>query len=188
MSMTRLWLAPLLGALLVAVGCGPVAPYRVGGYFVSPQLANYDQKTVAVLPFKGNASDVVTDLANLELGRAGRWKLIERIRVQELYDEQDFDPERIDDEAAVKIGKMLGVQAVILGQVYEYTRPRCSVSMRLVATETGEHLWQARDALESGNLSVQQLAADRYDVKRLKTDPEALASVTVRALVETINK
>ncbi len=175
-----------LAAVLLASCAAQIAPYRVSGYFVSTQLPAHDQKTVAVLPFRGNASDIITDLANLELGRLQRWRLVERLRVQELYAEQDFDPERIDDAEAVRIGKMLGAHAVILGQVTEYTRPRCSVSMRLVKTETGEHLWQARDALESSNPAVIELAKDRYTAQRLRSDPEALASVTVRALVQTL--
>jgi hypothetical protein len=173
---------------LATTACGPVAAYRVGGYFTNPRLTALEGKTVAVLPFRGGATEPVTDIANLEFGRVNRWRLVERIRVQELYNEQDFDPERIDDDEAVRIGKMLGAQAVVLGQVTEYTRPRCSVSMRLVSTETGEHLWQARDTLESRNIAVQKLAEDRYDAARLSRDPEALASVTVRALVETINR
>jgi len=173
---------------LFIAGCAPVAPYRTSGYFVSPQLARHEGKTIAVLTFRGGASDPVTDIANLEIGRLNRWKLVERIRVQELYNEQDFDPERIDDDMAIKIGKMLGASAVVLGQVYEYTRGRCSVSMRLVDSETGEHLWQARDTLLATNIAVQKLAEDRYDSMRLRKDPEALASVTVRELVRTMNE
>lgn len=189
MSLRKTALAALAAVTVVfMLGCGPVAPYRISGYFTNPALAKYEKKTLAVLPFKGGATEPVTDLANLELGRLNRWRLVERIRVQELYNEQDFDPERIDDEAAIRIGKMLGAQMVLLGQVYEYTRARCSVSMRLVDTETGEHLWQARDTLESSNIAVQELAKDRYDAKRLRTDPEALAAVTVRALAETLKQ
>ncbi len=185
--MKRLMLCLAIPGVLLSA-CGPVAPYRTSGYFVASRLPAHDGKTLAVLPFKGGASDPVTDIANLELGRLNRWKLVERIRVQELYNEQDFDPERIDDATAVRIGRMLGAAGVILGQVYEYTRGRCSVSLRLVDTETGEHLWQARDTLEASNVAVQKLAEDRYDFQRLRKDPEALASVTVRELVRTINE
>lgn len=175
-----------LGLLMLA-SCA-VAPYKVSGYFVSPKLAAHEGQTIAVLPFRGGAGPDVTDITNLELGRVGRWKLVERVRVEELYAEQDFDPERVDDETAARIGKMLGAQAVILGQVTEYTRGRSSISMRLVDSETGEHLWQARDTLLASDASVRKLAEGRYDAQRLRTDPEALASVLVRALVETINR
>ncbi|MBL4888996.1 MAG: hypothetical protein JKX97_03105 [Candidatus Lindowbacteria bacterium] len=188
----RLVKALVLGLFVFAaalvVSCGPVAPYRVSGYFVSKNLDQYNETTVAVLPFKGGASSIVTDIANLEFGRIGRWVLVERVRVEALYSEQDFDPERLDDATAAKIGLMLGAQAVVLGEVYEYSRGRSSISMRLVDTETGQQLWQARDAIEALNISVQELAKDRYDRGRLKKDPEALASVNTRALVETINR
>lgn len=188
MMMKRNLIGIGVGMVVLLAACATtLAPYRVSGFFVSPQLAAHEGQTIAVLPFRGGAGDVITDITNLELGRLNRWRLVERLRVQELYAEQDFDPERIDDAEAVRIGKMLGAQAVILGQVTEYTRPRCSVSMRLVKTETGEHLWQARDALEATNSAVIKLAEDRYTAQRLRTDPEALASVTVRALVQTLN-
>lgn len=185
--MTRLMLW-LLAAGVGLAACAPVAPYRTSGYFISDRLPAHDRKTVAVLPFKGGASEPVTDIANLELGRLGRWRLVERRRVQDLLNEQDFDPQRIDDATAVRIGKMLGAQAVILGTVTEYTRGRCSVSMRLVEVETGEHLWQARDTLLASNVAVRKLAEDRFDAHRLRTDPDALASVTVRLLVETLRQ
>lgn len=177
-----------LCAMAMLAGCVETAPYRVSGYFVSKKLAAFNDKTVAVLPFKGGASDIATDITNLEFGRLGRWRLVERLRVQELFNEQDFDPQRIDDAAAIKIGKMLGAQAVVLGDIPEYSKGRTSVSIRLVDTETGEHLWQARDALEANNIAVQKLAEGRYDATRLRRDPEALASVTIRALVETLNR
>lgn len=185
--MKRIMAGMLLAVAALLAACGPVAPYRTSGWFKSPRLGLHDGKTIAVLPFRGGATEPVTDIANLELGRLNRWRLVERIRVAELYAEQDFDPERVDDATAVQIGRMLGAKAVILGQVTEYTPGRCSVSLRLVDSETGEHLWQARDSLLASNVAVQKLAEDRYDAYRLRKDPEALASVTVRALVETIN-
>lgn len=178
----------ILLAFLLLSACQTVAPYRTSGYFVSKELPGYEGALIAVLPFKGGSTDIVTDIANLEFGRIGRWTLVERMRVQALYSEQDFDPERIDDKTAARIGMMLGAKAVVLGEAFEYTPGRCSVSMRLVDSETGEHLWQARDALEAHNVSVRKLASDRYDTYRLSKDPEALASVTIRELVGTISK
>ena len=174
-------------ALLVGITACAVAPYKVGSYFQSDRLVEADGKTVAVLPFQGGAGADITDLTNLEFGRLNRYRLVERVRVDDLYAEQDFDPERVDDETAARIGKMLGAKAVVLGRVYEFTPGRASISMRLVDSETGEHLWQAKDTLEGHNVAVRKLAEDRYDARRLMKDPEALAAVAVRAMVETVN-
>ncbi|RMH55196.1 MAG: hypothetical protein D6679_12060 [Candidatus Hydrogenedentota bacterium] len=189
MKRTSAFLFAFLGFAAVAVfsACATV-PYKVTGYFVSEKLDSYNGATVAVLPFRGGAGATVTDMANLELGRVNRWRLVERIRVAELYKEQDFDPDRVDDKTAAKIGRMLGAKAVVLGQVYEYTPGRCGVSMRLVDSETGEHLWQARDTLEYRNPGVRELAKGRFDYWRLRKDPEAMAFVTVRALAQTLSR
>lgn len=181
----RIILAMVVAVILSACA---VAPYQVSGYFKANAFSAADGKTIAVLPFRGGAGPDVTDIANLEFGRLNRYKLVERVRVEELYAEQDFDPERVDDETAAKIGKMLGAKAVVLGQVYEYTRGRAGVSMRLVDTETGEHLWQSKDTIEATNVAVRELAKDRYDSARIRKDPDALTSVLVRAMVETISR
>lgn len=177
----------LIGTLALS-SCASAQPYEVNSYFASDRLDALEGKTVAVLPFRGGAGETITDLTNLEFGRLNRYRLVERIRIQELYNEQDFDPERVDDETAAKIGRILGANAVVLGQVYEYTPGRASASMRLVHSETGEHLWQARDAIRATDARVRKLAEDRYDAKRLRKDPEALATVLVRALVQTVNR
>ncbi len=121
MLLRRLVVAVMLAAF---VGCA-AAPRRVTNFFIDEDLARLRRNTVAVLPFDNltqfiGADFLVTDEFNLQLGRTGYFDLVERVRVAELYQEQDLDPHRIDQATAVQVGKMLGAHAVILGTVTRY--------------------------------------------------------------------
>ncbi len=92
---------------------------------MSPSIRGLKGGTLAVLPFD-NRSDVlgadylVADEFNLRLGMTNEFRMVERIRVKELFAEQDFDPRRLEDTTAARIGRMLGARAVILGTVTRY--------------------------------------------------------------------
>lgn len=166
-------------------------PYRVSNYFIDPDLRLLEGKTVAVLPFcdvagSGSGRDEVTDQANLQLGATRLFHLVERLRVQELYNEQDFDPDRLDESTAVRIGRMLGAHGVVLGTITDYQKGRVGISMRLVAVETGKQLWQARDAFNADDPNVKSLVAGRYEIERLHDEPSFLALVLCRELVRTL--
>lgn len=82
-------------------------------------------RTVAVLPFVNQSGTLgaehgVADELNLQLGKTGHFRMIERLRIKELYAEQDFAPELVEDTTAARIGRMLGAEAVILGTVTRY--------------------------------------------------------------------
>ncbi len=186
----------ILAVLLLAVmtGCattGSSTPYRVTNFFIDPDLAQLQGRTVAVLPFVdvadcGSGRDEVTDQANLQLGSTGRFHLVERLRVQELFNEQDFDPNRLDESTAARIGQMLGAQGVLLGTITDYEKGRVGISMRLVAVETGKQLWQARDTFNADDPKVESLVNNRTDVQRLHREPSFLAMVLCRELANTL--
>lgn len=193
MKKTGLIVVGLLMAL--AAGCattgGGEGPYRVSNYFVDEELRAFQDKTVAVLPFAdfanaGSGRDEVTDQANLQLGATKLFDLVERIRISELFAEQDFDPNRLDEATAVRIGKMLGAHGVILGTITDYKKGRVGVSMRLVNVETGKQLWQARDTFNSDDSRVRSLVNDSYDVSRLRSEPSFLAYLLCRELAKTL--
>lgn len=112
----------VVAIFLAACSTRPPAP-DVG--FVSSRLADRHEPTVAVLPFDNKsgylgAERLVADEVNLRIGMTNRFRMIERMRVKELYREQDFDPRRVEDTTAARIGRMLGAQIVILGTVTNY--------------------------------------------------------------------
>ena len=191
----RLTLMTILAGLLagLALACATATPYRVSNYFIDPDLRTLEGKTVAVLPFSdaadcGSGRDEVTDQANLQLGALRLFHLVERLRVQELFNEQDFDPDRLDETTAVSIGRMLGAHGVLLGTITDYEKGRVGISMRLVAVETGKQLWQARDTFNSDDPKVRALVQGRYETERLRDEPSFLALVLCRELARTLQR
>jgi len=186
----------LIGILVLVFlsGCFPAKPYRVTNFFVD-RKAVYELRAqrVAVLPFENSSSNYsagpkVTDEFNLQLGRLGHFDLVERLRIEALYKEQDFDPDRIDETTAVKIGKMLGAHGVILGNVIEYRRGKVGVSVRLVNVETGKQIWQVRDTLYATDKRVKALVDSSWQRKRLREDEEFLAQILCQLLAETFKE
>ncbi|MBM3313661.1 hypothetical protein FJY70_03600, partial [candidate division WOR-3 bacterium] len=111
---------------LLANNCATTKPYRVTDYYRSPRMAEQPLKRVAVLPFENltdneAAAGVVTEEFLLQLGRTGLFDLVERSRIEALWQEQDLDTlSRFDEATAVRIGKMLGAEGVVLGTVTQY--------------------------------------------------------------------
>lgn len=115
----------LIVSLFNLTGCAGTKPYQVTNFFIDKSINELRQKRIAVLPFENltqikEASILVTDEFNLQLGKLGHFDLVERIKVDELFKEQDFRKDRIDEATAVKIGKMLGAHAVVLGVITKY--------------------------------------------------------------------
>ncbi|MEW6094977.1 MAG: CsgG/HfaB family protein [bacterium] len=191
--MNRMVLMGLL-TLVIVCGCAPAKPYRVTNFFVDEKaVSELRAQRVAVLPFENSSVDYsagpkVTDEFNLQLGKLQHFDLVERLRIEELYKEQDFDPNRIDEATAVKIGKMLGAHGVILGNVIEYSKGKVGVSIRLVNVETGKQIWQARDTIYGRDRRVKKLVEGFGQKMRLKKDKEFLTQILCQLLAETFKE
>ncbi|MFH1097057.1 MAG: CsgG/HfaB family protein [Candidatus Desantisbacteria bacterium] len=125
----RVYFKPLIFLLIVSVlnltGCAATKPYRVTNFFINDSIHESMKKRIAVLPFENltkekQATGLVTDEFNLQLGKLGNFDLVERIKIEEILKEQDFCKDRIDEATAVKIGKMLGAQLIVLGVITKY--------------------------------------------------------------------
>lgn len=102
---------------------------------VPPPQPTYDSRPrVAVLPFDdgsiqnrwwGNNWDVgkgVSDEMVTELLKTNKFRLIEREQIEKILKEQNFGAQgRVDPYSAARIGKILGVQYLIMGKVTEFT-------------------------------------------------------------------
>jgi TolB-like protein len=125
-------------------------------------LQSLDEAKIAVLPFSSDETEMAWHYAedfSLFLGKLGRFQMVKRLQVEKLFAEQDFDPKRIDDSTAVKIGRMLGAKGVVIGSSRDYI-----MNVRLVNTETGLQVWNARQTL---NPDVKLTAAVRSEVAAL---------------------
>ncbi|MEO0077877.1 MAG: CsgG/HfaB family protein [candidate division WOR-3 bacterium] len=257
-SRRRLAALVALAALLANSNCATVRPYRVTNFFRSAKLSGSEIRRVAVLPFENltresAAAAIVGEEFGLQLGKVGRFDLVERNRIEELWREQDLDTVfRFDPQSAARIGRMLGAQAVVLGSVTQFvphpsvkvdtaqyyerrhrrdpdyppviivdnSRDRndalaCAItaaaiitivpvlimllghkppaaqvgaSVRLVDVETGDILWQAKDAFRGDQKSVQALVEQKEDKRRLVYDVEYLTRILCQELAETLWK
>ncbi len=68
-----------------------------------------------------NLARAAADAMTTKLVQTGRFRVIERQQLDKILHEQDLaDTGRIDPSTAARIGKVLGVQAVIIGSVTEF--------------------------------------------------------------------
>jgi curli biogenesis system outer membrane secretion channel CsgG len=160
------WL--LLLALLAAGGCA-----------AGPDVINAQElarvKTVAVLPFADapgynaqNSGQAVSGFVTTELVAWGRYKIAERSRLNSVVSEQDLqDAQLTDADAAMRIGKLLGVDAIIVGsasqydmdktQVYLHVIPLVSrdykvgISVRMIDTTSGQVIYAHSASGQSGS-------------------------------------
>jgi curli biogenesis system outer membrane secretion channel CsgG len=115
----------LLGVLIL---------FLIVGIFSLPTFGADKQFKIAVLPFddssiqdrwwsrnwevgKGVADELVTALL-----ATNKFRLIEREQINKILREQDFGSGgRVDSQSAAKIGKILGVQLLVMGRVTEFS-------------------------------------------------------------------
>ncbi|MFV2007838.1 MAG: FlgO family outer membrane protein [Longimicrobiales bacterium] len=134
-------LAPI-GSLVAVFMLLMAAPY------ISAQAADDDIPTVAVLDFTGlmmgqggNSAPLgkaVSSMLITELTDRPGLRVIERYRLQDLLTEQKLALSgRVDESTAVQIGKILGAQYVIHGQVTSIL-DQLRMDMRAIDVETSE--------------------------------------------------
>ncbi|WP_297058922.1 GNA1162 family protein [Thermosulfurimonas sp.] len=114
-------------------------------------------KRVAVLKFENHtrnkqAADRMRDIVTMEALALGVFDVVDRTVVDEVLSEEGVEEGMGLDKATIRrLGKRLGVQALLVGSVdaYEeeregsYTYPVVSVSLRLIDVASGEIIWKA---------------------------------------------
>lgn len=98
-----------------------------------PTFCQDNRYRIAVLPFDdgsiqrwwGNDWDVGTGVADelvTALLNTGRFRLIERERINHILREQNFGASgRVDPRSAARVGKILGVDYLVMGKITEFT-------------------------------------------------------------------
>ena len=130
------------------------------------------QKCVAVLDFTdapgadaGHSGKVVAGVISRHLLSFKQWKVIERGKIDQVLKEQDLQHSgRVDPQTAARIGRLLGADGVVIGEVAQYrigSIPflflvtwdqdvyKVAYGFRLVNVETGEICLAASAARES---------------------------------------
>ncbi len=133
-----------------------MAPAR--NYAMSPTLDKQPTWRTAVLP-PGSGVDndglaALADYAGLTLMKTSRFTLLDRAAVEALLREQQFSSSgMVDPATAVRLGKLLGAQAVMTVNVTRLRHDEffsdspeqreAELSVRIIAVETAEVLYTA---------------------------------------------
>lgn len=89
---------------------------------------------------KGLAAMLITDLSG-----ASGIRIVERERIQYILDELKMQKsEYFDQNAAVKVGKLLGAHNLLMGSFSKLDKSKIRIDARLVKTETGEVIKSAK--------------------------------------------
>lgn len=152
-SVRRRAAAALLAlAAVSAAGCAGMAPTR----YVNPGFNFGFVKRVAVLPFENLANDPqagtrATRLFVTELLASGAVEVVEPGEVRAAVNRILGTGPAPTTEQTIALGKTLGVQALVLGNVNESSETRAgtvvvpvvTLDLHMVETETGASIWAA---------------------------------------------
>ncbi len=145
----------LLSVILTAVSLFACSTIDIA--YTNKQTIQKRMKRVAVFPFdiKGAGwGDEFADAISHQFFKSGKVTTIEREAIQKILQEQQLSASGlIDDKQAVKIGKLLGADVIIIGrgsalQAYRNNRyePNCidTFTLKAINTENGEILLTVR--------------------------------------------
>jgi len=140
-------IAALVTSLLLVAAVPPVEAQTADGSAAARKtrvaVLDFDYATVHnnVSAIFGSNVDVgkgVTDLLVTYLVKDGSYSVIERKALDKILAEQNFsNSERADASSAAKIGKLLGVDAMILGSVTQFGNDTKSTGIGGVGAVTG---------------------------------------------------
>ncbi|HBY61062.1 MAG TPA: curli production assembly protein CsgG [Solibacterales bacterium] len=181
--------------LIVMMGLACWTPAGLGQAKRRVAVMNFDYATVqsSAAAIFGNNLDVGKGIADIlvdKLVTAGTYSVIERKAIDKILAEQNFsNSDRADPASAAKIGKLLGVDAIVIGSITQFGRDDrttnigggalggvtgrfglggvgrkqakavVGISARLVSTDTGEILAVASGKGESTRSGASLLGA-----------------------------
>jgi len=166
-SVAAFWLAFL-------AGCGAEQTVQVK----SPE-ALAKVRRVAIIPFSDgpgyqgrNSGQAVAGFIVGRIAQSARFKLVERTKMKTVIGEKDLQSSSmLDPSTAARYGKLLGVDAVIVGSVSEYEHHRgmipaayvtiptneytVSATLRMINVSDGEVIYAASSSGKSGSSFAQ---------------------------------
>jgi fibronectin type 3 domain-containing protein len=139
--------------------------------YVSPTAGQRAYQKVSVLPFQASVDLVGASLSDLfftELLTTRKYPLLDRTQSEQLLLEKDPDRQVVSESAAaVKAGRLLGVQGVIIGTVPEYGVKlsgttellALGITVRMIDVSDGSIVWSISDiAVSDRSLTLSALA------------------------------
>ncbi len=139
--------------------------------YVNPNAGKRFYRTVAVMPFQAPvelAGASMSDLFATELLYTHKYEMVERNQMEQVLGEQALGLKGVTESAAaIKIGKILNVQGVIVGTVPEYGSKASGTSelaaiglnVRMIDVNDGSIVWSVSDtAISDRPISVSAFA------------------------------
>lgn len=144
--------------------------------FVSPAAAQRIYQKVAVLPFKAPTELIgssISDLFATALLKTNKYNLVERSQMEQVLGEQALGLKGVTESTlAMRVGKMLGVQGVIVGTVPEYGSKASGsaelsaigINARMIDVSDGGVVWSVSDsAISPSSIGLSAFAKRMVD-------------------------
>jgi sulfatase modifying factor 1 len=112
--------------------------------------------TIAVFDLENNGLQnsevrILTDRLQSELVKIGGYTVVERKKIEKIFEEQKFQMSGCVEECLIKIGMLLGAKEIVIGSVGRFGSTY-TISARLVNATSGEMI-QSSDFDTDGNIS-----------------------------------
>ena len=182
-------------ALLIGSGCAkhyPICPLTISNIDPVYDLSTIER--IAIMPFASSPDNplsgpIISDLILTLFLKDTQFTMVERSKIESVIDELDFQQSDITvKENVIKLGKILGVDVMIFGNVGRYDIQRVDVpvsyavlpmqygpmvipqggntyytssvviTLRAVDVETGKHIYSTSSSLENIRAGIQEVA------------------------------
>lgn len=156
-----------LGLFLLIVVSITGCVQQAGSGFLRREFLEY--KSVAILRFERDDSGQVSQAFASNFHK--RFPQISVLAGRVFLDnfrEEEFNPNQLDDETRLKIGRKIGAQALITGSVYSPNISSWFLQMKIIDTETGKMM--GRSTVEINSL----MATDINEATRLAVEKLSL--------------
>ena len=146
---------------------------------------------IALVPFSysgtGATDDgggsVVSDRLTTKIVKLKKFKVIDRESLQKVLEEQKLQTSGVvDPETAKKLGKILGVEAIITGSLTNMSGGMVEVNAKLIRTETAEIINVASSKVEKDWLTTQQPQEEEQ-----QQQPQPVQKARARFHVDPLN-
>jgi len=135
----RLIFIVLFFSLITMAGCPDGVPQRSGSGFIRKELL--EDKKIAVLPFEGDPEGRVSDtFAEKFHEKFPQIELVRREEVLDVFQNQELYSETVDEATRRKIGRVFGVQALVVGNIYYPSILRWLLQIQVIDAESGQIL------------------------------------------------
>jgi curli biogenesis system outer membrane secretion channel CsgG len=157
--------------------------------FVSPTAKQRVYEKVAVMPFRAPVELVgssMSDMFATEILRTYKYQLVERSQMEQVLGEQALGLKGVTENIlAIQVGKILGVQGVIVGTVPEYGSKASGkaelsaigINIRMIDVSDGGVVWSITDTA----ISDQPISLSAFANRMVRNMVDQLTQELVRA-------